>query len=65
MSTSDEFYCRYGKHLVSESLKINTARQSDYICFDCEEKRTDDWVKSAIFTRKHDARRDDNYSDED
>jgi hypothetical protein len=65
MSTSDEFYCRYGKHWVSKSLKIHTARQGDYICSICEEIRTRDWVKSQLFTRRKTDKRDYYYSDED
>jgi ribosomal protein L37AE/L43A len=65
MSKSDEFYCRYGKHWVDRSLKINTARQGDYICSECEEKRTKDWVKSTIFKGRKTDKRDNYYSDED
>jgi predicted SprT family Zn-dependent metalloprotease len=65
MTTSHEFYCRYGKHFVDKSLKIHTARQGDYICSDCEEKRTKDWKKSTLFTRRKNDRRDYYYSEED
>jgi ribosomal protein L37AE/L43A len=60
-----EFYCRYGKHMTGIENKIHTARQGDYICTVCEEERTKDWVKSQTFTRRHNDRRDDYYSDED
>jgi ribosomal protein L37AE/L43A len=62
---SNDFYCRYGKHWTSKEFKINTARQGDYICTDCEETRTKDWVKSQTFTRRHNDRREDYYTDED
>jgi len=45
--------------------KIHTARQGDYICSDCEETRTKDWVKSQLFTRRHNDKRDGYYTDED
>jgi hypothetical protein len=63
--TSDEFYCRYGRHMADKALKIHTARQGDYICSYCEAVRTRDWVKSQTFTRRHNDRREDYYSDED
>jgi len=50
--SGNEFYCRYGKHWVDKGLKINTARQGDYICAICESVRTRDWVKSSIFKRR-------------
>jgi ribosomal protein L37AE/L43A len=60
-----EFYCRYGKHMAKIEAKIHTARQGDYICSDCEETRTKDWVKSQLFTRRHNDKRDGYYTDED
>jgi ribosomal protein L37AE/L43A len=63
--TRHDFYCRYGKHWAKKEDKIHTARQGDYICTVCEEIRTRDWVKSAMFTRRHTDKRDDYYSDED
>jgi ribosomal protein L37AE/L43A len=64
-TTTDEFYCRYGKHWVARSLQIKTARQQDYICSICENARTQDWVKSRLFTRRKNDQRDDYYSEED
>jgi ribosomal protein L37AE/L43A len=63
--TRHDFYCRYGKHFAKKEEKINTARQGDYICQTCEEVRTRDWVKSQVFTRRHNDRREDYYTDED
>lgn len=49
---SNDFYCRYGKHWTGKEYKIHTARQGDYICTECEELRTKDWVKSTVFRRR-------------
>jgi hypothetical protein len=35
----DDFYCRYGNHWKPKELKIPTARQSHFICAECEERR--------------------------
>jgi hypothetical protein len=51
--------------MIGMEFKIHTARQGDYICTICEEERTKDWVKSQVFTRRHNDRREDYYTDED
>ena len=61
---SNDFYCRYGEHWAKKEDKINTARQGNYICTKCEDKRTKDWVKSTLYKRRKDDPVDDlNYED--
>ena len=62
-SKNNDFYCGYGKHWIGKEYKIQRARQGDYICRTCEELRTKDWIKSAIFTRRKNDTHDANYDD--
>ena len=61
---SNDFYCRYGEHWAKKEDKIHTARQGNYICTNCEDKRTQNWVKSTLYKRRKDDPVDDlNYED--
>jgi hypothetical protein len=43
---SNDFYCRYGQHWVGKESKINTPRQGNFICADCEDKRIEHQSKN-------------------
>jgi len=60
-----EFYCRYGQHWTGMENKIHTARQGDFICTVCEEKRTKDWVKIRLFTNLKTDSQENYHDDED
>lgn len=49
-----DFYCRYGNHWKNKSEKIPTARQGNFICAECEEKRSKHQVKSHERNRRRD-----------
>jgi hypothetical protein len=48
----DDFYCRYGNHWKSKLEKIPTIRQGNYICAECEEKRSLNTSKNSKRNRR-------------
>ena len=51
---SNDFFCRYGEHWTSKEFKIATARQGNYICADCEDKRLKHHVQNYARNRRRD-----------
>lgn len=49
-----DFYCRYGSHWKSKEDKIPTARQGNFICSECEERRSKRQIQSSDRKRRSD-----------